>query len=84
MKCVLCGMQGVCARGWVQRLCLSAQSVTKCGDRSPSPTGVNWVSDEVGIDFIEYMCYKSVCFYGSLANGYSRLLRKKQSNFNEN
>ena len=50
----------------MRRLCLSARSVTKHGDRSPSPTGVNWVSDRVGIDFIEYMCYKSVCFYGSL------------------
>ena len=48
------------------RLYLSARNVTKHGDRSPSPTGVDWVSDGVGIDFVEYMRYESVRFYGSL------------------
>ena len=66
VRCVLCGVQGVCARGWMRRLCLSARNVTKHGDRSPSPTGVNWVSDGVGIDSVEYMRYKSVRFYGNL------------------
>ena len=51
---------------WMWHLCLSMQSVTMHGDWSPSPMGVNWVSDGVGIDFIEYMHYKSVHFYGSL------------------
>ena len=40
--------------------------MTKYGDPSSSTMGVNWVSDGVGIDFAEYMCYKGVCFYGSL------------------
>ena len=31
--------------------------VTKHGDRSPSPTGVNWVSDGVGIDSKEIYVY---------------------------
>ena len=32
------------------RLYLSVRDVTKHRDRSPSPTGVSWVSDGVGID----------------------------------
>ena len=64
--CVLYGTQGICTREWMQHLYLSMQSVTKHGDRSPSLTSVNWVSDGVGINFIEYMCYKSVHFYNSL------------------
>ena len=32
------------------RLYSSARDVTKHGDQSPSPTGVSWVSDGVGID----------------------------------
>ena len=63
---VLCRMQDVCTCRWVQRLYLSTWSVTKYGDPSSSTMGVNWVSDGVGIDFAEYMCYKGVCFYGSL------------------
>ena len=59
-------MQDICAREGMRRLYLSVRSVTKHGDRSPSPTGVNWVSDGVGIDFVEYMRCKSVRFYGSL------------------
>ena len=51
---------------WVQHLYLSTWNVTKHGDRSPSPTGVNWVSDGVSIDFTEYMCRKGVHFFGSL------------------
>ena len=52
--------------GWVRCLCLSVWNVTKHGDWSPSPTGANWVSDGVSIDFVEYMRYKSVRFYSSL------------------
>ena len=52
--------------GQVQHLCLSMQNVTKHRDRSWSLTGINWVGDGVGIDFIEYMYYKGVCFYSSL------------------
>ena len=51
---------------WMWHLCLSMRNVTKHGDPSPSPTDVNWVSDRVGINFIEYMHYKGVCFYNSL------------------
>ena len=42
------------------------QNVTKHGDRSPSPTGVNWVSNGVSINFTEYMRHKGVHFFGSL------------------
>ena len=59
-------MQGICAGGQTQCLYLSMQNVTKHRDRSLSLTGVNWVSDGVSIDFVEYMHYESVCFYGSL------------------
>ena len=52
--------------GQTQHLYLSAWSVTKHRNQSPSLTGINWVSDGVSINFIEYMCYKSVRFYGSL------------------
>ena len=45
---------------------MSAWDVTKHGGQSPSPMGVNWVSDGVGIDSTEYMCHKVVCFSGSL------------------
>ena len=51
---------------WMQHLYLSMQSVTKHRDRSLSLMSVNWVSDGVSIDFIEYMHYKSVRFYKSL------------------
>ena len=63
---VLYDAQGVCACEWTWCLYLSARNVTKHRDQSPSPTGVNWGSDGVGIDFVEYMHYKSVHFYGSL------------------
>ena len=66
VQCVLCGVQGICMHGWVKHLCLSAQSVTKHGNQSPSLMGIIWVSDGVGINFVEYMRYKSVHFYGSL------------------
>ena len=59
-------MQDICMHGWMWCLYLSMQSVTKHGDRSLSPTGVNWISDGVGIDFVESMHYESVRFYGSL------------------
>ena len=52
--------------GWMRHLYLSMQSVTKHGDQSLSLTGINWISNGVGIDFIEYMHYESVHFYGSL------------------
>ena len=69
----------------VGRLCLSAWDVTKHGSRSPSPMGINWVSDGVSIDSTEYMCCKVVCFSGSFrASYYSRLLRKKQDNSSGN
>ena len=42
------------------------QPVTKHRDQCLSPAGVYWVSDEAGIDFVEYMHYKSICFYDSL------------------
>ena len=51
---------------WVGRLCSSVPDVTKHGGQSPSPTGVNWVSDGVSIDSTEYMHHKSVRFSGSL------------------
>ena len=50
----------------VGRLYSSMWDVTKHGGRSPSPTGVNWVNDRVGIDSTEYMHHKVVCFSGSL------------------
>ena len=50
----------------VGRLYSSAPDVTKHGGRSPSPTGVNWVNDGVGIDSTEYMHHKVVHFSGSL------------------
>ena len=67
----LCSFSSVCSMqhaGYMraEHLCLSMQDVTKHRDWSLSPTGINWVSDGVSIDFIEYMCYKSVHFYGSL------------------
>ena len=43
-----------------------AEPVTKHGDQCPSPTGACLVSDGAGIDFVEYMHYKSVRFYNSL------------------
>ena len=36
--------------------------MTKHGDQSLSPTGVNWVSDGASINFVEYMHIKSVRF----------------------
>ena len=63
---VLCGVQDICACERCSACILSARDVTKHGDRSPSPTGVNWVSDGVGIDFTEYMRCKGVCLFGSL------------------
>ena len=36
--------------------------MTKCRDQSPSLMSINWVSDEAGIDFLEYMHIKSACF----------------------
>ena len=64
--CVLHGGQGICACEWMQHLYLSPWSVTNHRDQSPSLMGINWVNDGVGIDFVEYMCYKSVHFYNSL------------------
>ena len=66
VQCVQCGVQGICTCRWMQRLCLSMWNVTQHGDWSPSPMGINWVSDGVSINFVEYMHYKSVRFYGSL------------------
>ena len=40
--------------------------VTKHSYRCPSLAGANQVSSRAGIDFIEYMRYKSVRFYNSL------------------
>ena len=59
-------MQGICICEQMRCLYLSSWSVTKHRDQSLSLMGINWVSDGVGINFIEYMHYKSVCFYGSL------------------
>ena len=47
-------------------VCSSARDVTKHGGWSPSPTGVDWVSDGVGIDSTEYMHCKVVCFSASI------------------
>ena len=58
IQCVLYSVQGICMHEWMWHLYLSAWSVTKHGDQSPSPMGVNWVSDRVGIDFIEYQYIK--------------------------
>ena len=68
--------QDVCMGGQVQCLYLSMQSVTKHRDRSLSLMGINWVSDRVGIDF--------TLFWQFRANNYSRLLRKRWSDSNEN
>ena len=38
----------------------------KHGDQCPSLAGVYWINDGASIDFVEYMCYKSVRFYNSL------------------
>ena len=59
-------MQDVCTHEQVQHLYLSVWNVTKHGDQSLSPTGINWVSDGVGINFVECMCCESVRFHGSL------------------
>ena len=42
------------------------RNVTKHGDQPPSPMGVNWVSDGVGIDFTEYMHHRGVRVFGCL------------------
>ena len=49
-------------RGQTQCLYLSAWSVTKHGGQSPSLMSINWESDEASINFLEYMCIKSVRF----------------------
>ena len=64
--CILGAVQGVCMCACVGCLYLSMQDVTKHGGRSLSPTGINWVSDGVGIDSTEYICRKIVRFSGSL------------------
>ena len=51
---------------WVGHLHSSTWDVTKHRSQSPSPMGINWVSDRVGIDSTEYMCHKHVRFSGSL------------------
>ena len=56
----------VCMYACVGHLYLSAWDVTKHGSQSLSLMGVNWVSDGVGINSIEYMRHKSVHFSGSL------------------
>ena len=48
---VLEAARDICVYVWTGRLCSSARDVTKHGSRSPSPTGVNWVSDRIGINF---------------------------------
>ena len=55
-----------CIYAWVGHLHSSMQDVTKHRSQSPSPMGVNWVSDRAGIDSTEYMCCKCVHFSGSL------------------
>ena len=64
--CVFGMMQDMCMCVCVWHLYLSVQKVTKHGGRSPSPTGINWVSDGVSIDSSGYMRHKSVCFSVSL------------------
>ena len=49
---------GVCMYMWTGHLCSSTWDVTKHGDRSPSPTGVSWVSDGVSIDSREIYAYQ--------------------------
>ena len=64
---LVCSMRGARYMGvWAGAALVSARNVTKHGDRSRSPTGADWVSDGVGIDFAEYICYKGVRFFGSL------------------
>ena len=43
-------------------VCKVYACVTTHGGRSLSLMSVNWVIDEVGIDFLEYMHIKGVCF----------------------
>ena len=47
-------------------MCEVYACVTKHGIRCLSPASVCWVNDRAGINFIEYMCYKSIRFYNSL------------------
>ena len=63
---IFCVWHGVCVCRQVQPLYLSMWDVTKHGGWSPSQTGINWVSDGVGINSTEYMHHKSVYFSGSL------------------
>ena len=49
---------GVCVYMWTGCLCSSAWDVTKHGDQSPSPMGISWVSDSVGIDSKEIYAYR--------------------------
>ena len=82
---ILKAARGVCAYVWTGHLCLSVQDVTKHGDRSPSPTGINWVSDGVSIDSKEIYVYRKcllLAWHRVIDDSY--LLRKKQSNSNAN
>ena len=56
----------VCMCRCMGHLHSSTWNVTKHRGQSPSPTGVNWVSDGVGNNSIEYMRHEDVCFSGSL------------------
>ena len=64
--CVFGVAWDICMCGCVGHLHSSVRNVTKHGGQSPSLTGVNWVSDRVSIDSMEYMCHEDVCFSGSL------------------
>ena len=64
--CVFGVTWDICMCVCIWHLYLSVWSVTKHRGRSPSPMGVNWVSDRVSIDSTEYMHHKSVRFSGSL------------------
>ena len=69
----------------MERLCLSAQDVTKHGDQSPSPTGVSWVNDGVGIDSKEIYAYQrcSLLIQHVIIDS-NCLLRKKQDDSGDN
>ena len=62
----LCVMWDICVCRCVWHLCSSTRNVTKHRGQSPSPTGINWISDRVGINSTECMHHKDVCFSGSL------------------
>ena len=59
--------------------------VTKHGDRSPSPTGISWIDNGVGIDSKEIYAYRrcSLLMQRVIINS-NCLLRKKRDDSSDN